>query len=367
MTQEQFNTNSRKGTHLSYQERCQIAILKKEGYSNRAIAKSLGRSPQTIHNEVKRGSVTQRKRQKQKGKIYDYTYTIYDADAGKAHYDQQRLNCGRRPKWAKTNAFVEWADTKMLEDKWSPDVVVGFARENELFETAIIPCTTTLYHWIDSGVMKTRNLDLLEKLSRNTKKNTKKARRNQRVLGPSIEERPQEIETRKSFGHWEIDTVIGSKVASDPVLLTLVERKTRYEVILKIKDKTAQAVDEAIESLRQRAGESFSQLFKTITSDNGSEFAGLHTSLQEVVNVYFTHPYASWERGTSENQHKIIRRFLPKGQPLEAICDRQCLRIQNWMNDYPRKQLGYQTPHDLFIREFHKERKGEPVAEPVSA
>lgn len=265
------------------------------------------------------------------------------------------------------NAFVEWADTKMLEDKWSPDVVVGFARENELFETAIIPCTTTLYHWIDSDVMKTRNLDLLEKLSRNTKKNTKKARRNQRVLGPSIEERPQEIETRKSFGHWEIDTVIGSKVASDPVLLTLVERKTRYEVILKIKDKTAQAVDEAIESLHQRAGESFSQLFKTITSDNGSEFAGLHTSLQEVVNVYFTHPYASWERGTSENQHKIIRRFLPKGQPLEAICDRQCLRIQNWMNDYPRKQLGYQTPHDLFIREFHKERKGEPVAEPVSA
>ena len=141
----------------------------------------------------------------------------------------------------------------MLEDKWSPDVVVGYARENELFETAIIPCTTTLYHWIDSGVMKTHNLDLLENLSRNTKKNTKKAHRNQRVLGPSIEDCPQEIETRKSFGHWEIDTVIGSQAASDPVLLTLVERKTRYEVILKIKDKTAQAVDEAIESLRQRA------------------------------------------------------------------------------------------------------------------
>ena len=106
MTQDQFNTVSRKGTHLSYQERCHIQILKKEAYSHRAIAKLLGRSPQTIHNEVKRGSVTQRKHQKQKGKIYDYAYTIYDADAGKAHYDQQRLNCGRRPKWAKTNAFV---------------------------------------------------------------------------------------------------------------------------------------------------------------------------------------------------------------------------------------------------------------------
>lgn len=188
MTQEQFNTNSRKGTYLSYQERCQIAILKKEGYSNRKPFIMKWKEVRSHNGNVK------------KGKIYDYTYTVYDADAGKVHYDQQRLNCGRRPKWAKMNAFVEWADTKMLEDKWSPDVVVDFARENELFETAIIPCTTTLYQWIDSDVMKTRNLDLLEKLSRNTKKNTKKARRNQRVWGPSIEERPQEIETRKSLG-----------------------------------------------------------------------------------------------------------------------------------------------------------------------
>lgn len=367
MTQDQFNTNSRKGKHLSYEERCQIAILKKEGYSNRAIAKSLGRSPQTINNEVKRGAVTQLKRQKQNGKTYDYSYTVYDAEMGLTYYEHQRLNCGRRPKWAISNAFVEWADTKMLEDKWSPDVVVGYARENELFEDAIIPCTTTLYHWIDSRVMETRNMDLLEKLSRTTKKSTKTVRRNQRVLGPSIEDRPQEIETRESFGHWEIDTVIGSKAASDPVLLTLVERKTRYEVILKIKEKTAQAVDEALKNLRQRAGESFFQLFKSMTADNGSEFAGLHPSLQEVVNVYFAHPYASWERGTSENQHKIIRRFLPKGQPLENISDTQCLRIQNWMNDYPRKELGYQTPYDLFVREFHKVRQEEQTKKAVSA
>ena len=84
MTQDQFNTVSRKGTHLSYQERCHIQILKKEAYSHRAIAKLLGRSPQTIHNEVKRGTITQLKRQKQNGKTYDYSYTLYDADAGQA-------------------------------------------------------------------------------------------------------------------------------------------------------------------------------------------------------------------------------------------------------------------------------------------
>lgn len=161
--------------------------------------------------------------------------------------------------------------------------------------------------------------------------------------------------------------MIGSKAASDPVLLTLVERKTRYEVIVKLKNKTAQAVDEAIDSLRQRAGDAFKQLFKTITSDNGSEFAGLHTALQDTLDVYFTHPYASWECGTSENQHKIIRRFLPKGQPLQGVCDTLCLRIQNWMNDYPRKQLGYQTPYELFVREFHRERQVQQMNEHFSA
>lgn len=326
----------------------------------------LGCVPQMINNEINRGTITQVKKQNQKGKIYQYTYTIYDADVGQAKYEQNRLNSGRRPKWSDSNTFIEWADEKMLHEKWSPDAVVGLAKRHQLFDKAIIPCTTTLYHWIDSGVMQTRNLDLLEKLKRNNKKRTVKARRNKRILGQSIENRPKEIDSRESFGHWEIDTVIGNKAAIDPVLLILVERKTRYEVIFKIKNKTAQAVDEAIGLLRQRVGDSFQHLFKTITSDNGSEFAGLHDSLQDTLDVYFSHPYASWERGTSENQHKIIRRFFPKGQSLEEVDEEQCLRVQNWMNDYPRQRLNYRTPYELFVREFHKERQKQTV-KPVSA
>ncbi len=95
--------------------------LKKVDYSNRKIAKILNRASQTINNEVKRGTITQLKRQKQGGKIYDYYYQIYDAEAGQAEYEKHRLNCGRRPKWADSAAFVEWADDKMLNEKWSPD------------------------------------------------------------------------------------------------------------------------------------------------------------------------------------------------------------------------------------------------------
>lgn len=244
----------------------------------------------------------------------------------------------------------------MLHEKCSPDVVIGFASNHGLFNPTIIPCTTTLYQWIDRGIMKTTNLDLLEKLSRKTKKWDHKPRLNKRILGKSIDERPEIVGTRETFGHWEIDTVVGNKVKSDTVLLMLAERQTRFEVILKLNGKYAYSVDQAVHVLRERAGENFSTLFKTVTSDNGSEFAGLHEALQDVADVYFSHPYTSWERGTSENQHKLIRCFLPKGEPMADVSEAQCLRIQEWMNDYPRRILDYQTPHECFAKAFEQER-----------
>ncbi|PJH64402.1 IS30 family transposase, partial [Salmonella enterica subsp. enterica serovar Enteritidis] len=100
----------------------------------------------------------------------------YDPYVGQAIYDKNRLNSGRRPKWADNDAFVEWADDKMLNDGWSPDVTVERAKKHELFDRAIIPSTSTLYNWIDRGIMDTKNIDLLEKSSRNTKKKIPKTR-----------------------------------------------------------------------------------------------------------------------------------------------------------------------------------------------
>ena len=357
MTQTNNTIESRKGTHLSYAERCQIEILNKENYSNRKIADRLGRAPQTINSEIIKGTTTQLRRQEQNGKVYDYYYEVYDAYKGQTIYEKNRMNSGRRPKWTDTDEFIDWADDKMLKDKWSPDVAVGYAKEHDLFDPAIIPCTSTVYQWIDRGIMKTTNLDLLEKLSRKpTKKSEKGHRENKRIMGNSIEERPEEVETRETFGHWEIDTVVGNQKKSDAVLLTLAERQTRLELIFKLTGKDAASVDRVIKELRERAGEAFTNLFKTVTSDNGSEFAGLHDALQDVADVYFSHPYASWERGTSENQHKFIRRFIPKGTSISAVSEAQCLRIQQWMNDYPRKILGYRTPHECFVKAFRQER-----------
>ena len=125
-------------------------------------------------------------------------------------------------------------------------------------------------------------------------------------------------------------------------------------MLLKIDGKAAQPVTEAIESLVERAGDHMPSLFKPITSDNGSEFSALHDTLKAVTDVYFARPFASYERGTSENQHKLIRRFIPKGQSISAVSDRQIQRIQRWMNDYPRKILGYRTPHEHFAKALNQ-------------
>ena len=356
MTQIQNITElpiSKKGSHLNYKEMCKIEAWSKDELSNREIARRLNRAPQTINNAIKAGSVTQVREQKQNGKVYQYTDSVYLADVHFRNYEKNRANCGRKPKWLDCEDFLNWADKKFLEDKWSPDACVGYAKRQNLYPKSEIPSTKSLYHWIDSGIMKARNIDLLEKLSRKPNDNEPKSRRNKRILGESIEKRPKEVDIREEFGHWEIDTVLGLKKASDPVLLTLVERKTRFEWMLKIAAKTEEAVDKALSGIFTNDSSLKKKIFKSFTADNGSEFAGL-SGLIESLKVYFCHPYASHERGSSENQHKLIRRFIPKGTPIEKVSDNKIKRIIQWINDYPRRILGYDTAYNVFMKEVRK-------------
>ena len=133
-------------------------------------------------------------------------------------------------------------------------------------------------------------MDLLLKLQRNLK--PKRVLENKRSLGKSIEAIPSEINDRTTFGHWEIDTVVGKKSRDQPVLLTMTERLTRYTLVIKIQGKHETTVNETIRSLSQN-NPNFPKLFKSITSDNGSEFAGLTEMLIGLSDVYFAHPYSS--------------------------------------------------------------------------
>lgn len=345
MMQHNDITTRPRGQHLSLSERIEIQTFKRLGYSNRRIAKNLNRSHSTINEEIKRGSATQMKIVNG----YIYTSKNYYAETGQMVYERHRLKSRPQIKLLKVKAFIDYATQKIREDKWSPDIVVGRALKEGLFDKSESVCAKTLYNYIDRGLIRDlNNLNLWLKLRRSTK--SKKVRDHRRVLGQSIEDRPQEINDRLSFGHWEIDTVIGQKNKDEPALLTLTERLTRYEIILKIKGKHEAAVNEGLKQLTED-NPHFPLLFKSITSDNGSEFAGLSDCIQGLSDVYFAHPYSSWERGTNERHNGLIRRYIPKGKSLKNVSEIMIKQVTHSMNHLPRKILNYQTPTESIL--FH--------------
>ena len=343
MANTNSNTSKRKFKHLSSYERGKISALLNEGKSVRYIARQLGRSPSTISREVKRGTTTQLKSSLE-------TYEAYFPETGQVVYEHNRLNCGRKSKLLEAEDFISFAEEKILKDKWSPDAVVGSCKSNPEWEGKPIVCTKTLYNYIDKGFMRVKNIDLLLKTRLKTKRT--RGRVNKRILSESIEQRPEEVQTREAFGHWEIDTVIGKR-ASEPVVMTLVERKTRNDLLFLLEGKTSEAVNNCIRSLKEQYGDSFSKVFQTITADNGSEFSELSEQLDEYGSkAYFAHPYSSWERGTNERHNGIVRRFIPKGKSLKDISMSALKRIERWMNNLPRRVLGYMTPEECFKREL---------------
>lgn len=294
MTQTENTTESLKGKHLTYKERAQIEILRSldKPMSGNKIAEKLGRARQTIHTEIKDGTTRQIRKQKQNGKDYEYEYYVYSADAGQAAYKKARLNSMKQPKWICSPKFMASADYQIKQKKQSPDTVVGRAKKLGLFPDENIPSTTTLYNYIDQGFMETKNIDLHLKVRRKT--STLRSRKNKTLLGELIEKHPDVVDSREEFGHWEIDTVAGLRSDKDHALLTLTERKTRYDVIIKIDGKASNPVNRALSTLRDAAGTHFELLFKTIASDNGTEFSGLTDLFKDVMtSVYFTHPYSS--------------------------------------------------------------------------
>lgn len=158
--------------------------------------------------------------------------------------------------------------------------------------------------------------DLLEKLSCKPKVSKQIKRSHKRILGQSIDKRLAEVDSRKTFGHWEIDTVLGNKEKIDDVLHTLAERQTRFEINLKVNGKDQASVNQAVHYFQERSGKDFSTLFKTVTSDNGSEFAGLHDALKDSLNVYFSHPMPHLNEARVRTSINLFDGSFPKGSLL---------------------------------------------------
>jgi len=223
------------------------------------------------------------------------------------------------------------------------------------FKTKI--CVKTLYNYIsDDLFLNISNKDLWVKRNGFKRKQRKVHKVHRMIKGKSISERPLKVEERKEVRHWEMDTVVGGKGGNKDVLLVLSERSSRKELIFKMKDKSQHEVIKVLNRLERKHGGEFKKIFLTITVDNESEFLdykGIEQSLRSKkkrTQIYFAHPYSSWERGTNENVNKMIRRFIPKGADIGSYSEEEIKRIETWINNYPRKILGYYSANNIYER-----------------
>lgn len=333
-------TEHRKGQHLTDEERHSIETHLRDGWSVYKIAKDLNRPYNTVKNEITRGTVL----------LYNGKVKRYKSSAGYAAYILHRMSCRKKYHRLAVTDFIRYVEKNFHENGWSLDACAGRAIASGEFSRDRTVCTKTLYNYVDMGLLNIKNIDLPDKLRRNTK--PRKVRENKRILGTSIEERPENIKNRLEFGHWEIDTVVGSKNENEPVVLTLVERKTRYCIWIIADNHTSAAIQKAIQEVLDYFGSNASKVFLSITGDNGSEFAELCKLEDGGIRIYFTHPYSSWEKGTNECHNRMLRRFIPKGKTIGRYTTEDTLFMADFINGLPRKLLHYRTPDELFEQQL---------------
>lgn len=337
--------------HLSQNDRIKMETMLNSGHKVVEVAEYLHVHRSTIYREIKRGEYTHRNS--------DYTEeTRYSSDLGQKNHDWNAQGKGRNIKIGNDRPLAEYIEEKIIEDKYSPEAALAAVAESGIeFTTSI--SVRTLYRYIDKGIfLKLTNKDLPVKGKR--KKHNKRVKVQKRAsAGESIENRPDEVKDREIFGHWEMDTVKGKQGVTKSCMLVLTERKTRDEIIVKLPDQKAASVVEAIDRLERKWGDMFTKVFRSITVDNGVEFSdyeGLERSVlhegEKRTFAFYCHPYSSWERGSNENNNRLIRRHIPKGEDFDEKQDRDIEYIENWINNYPRGIFGFKTSAQLFEEEI---------------
>lgn len=313
---------------LTREQRYQIEALKKEGFLNKAIARNLSVSASTISREFRRNTG-------QRG---------YCPKQAHQKSEERKLQAVKAIKM--TAAVRQLIEEKLRFDCSPEQISAVLKRENNI---SISHETIYQHVWRDRKHGGDLYLHLRQAYKKRRKKYASKDKRGQLKNRVSIEERPLEVEDKARIGDFEIDTVIGKN--HQGALVTIVDRKSKFTLIKKVERKHAEGVTTALIELL----EPYKGSIHTITADNGKEFAG-HETVASVLetNVYFAHPYCSWERGLNENTNGLIRQYFPKGTTFENITKADIANVMHRLNNRPRKTLNYRTPQAVFFDEFNR-------------
>ena len=315
----------------------------KHGHSKKEIAEELGVHISTVYRELKRGTYEHLNS--------DYTTEErYSPEIAEARYQEGLSAKGAPLKIGKNHAAAQFIEDKIGNEDYSPAAVCALLKQEKYKHFGITFCRATIYKYVEDGVFLTlTNQDLPEKGDRKKKHKTIRKKQSRASSGTSIEQRPDYINERQEPGHWEMDTVYSGKQTSKKALLVLTERKTRQEIIERMPDRTEESTIKALDRIERRFGALFRKVFKTITVDNGGEFSNVERLEQSVIrkgkrtHFYYCHPYSSFERGSNENQNRMIRRRYPKGTDFGKVSTAAIKNLEQWINNYPREILGWKT------------------------
>lgn len=336
---------------LQRDDRLKIHAWIKAKTSVRQMAEWLGVSVSTIYREIARGQCLRRNS--------DWTEEyVYEPDVAQRHYEEGTKRRGRDLKIMEDLDLADDMEDLLMEG-YSPAAVLVLLQKNEKEYKIEVRAVNSVYGYVKKGLFKDITMEELPYHKKPRKKKGAVRVQKRAQAGESISMRPEEIETREEFGHWEMDTVVGPRGKSEKALLVLTERKSRFEVVRYINNKSAREVVRALNGIERECGEKlFRQIFLTITVDNGGEFSdceGIEASRRckkPRTKVYYCHAYSSWERGSNENNNRFIRRKIPKGVNFDSLTRTEVKQIERWMNRYPRHQFGYACAEDIFMQEL---------------
>ena len=308
--------------HLTPEQRYTISAMRKQGCTQKQIAQAIGKDKSVVSRELKRNA-------NPKGR-YSFEYA-------------QDMACLRKERMKKPRKLHSWFKKEiigMIEQDWSPQQIEGRLKmENKPFVSH-----ETIYKIIrkdkaDGGTLYKHTRQRLKHRKRPT---DKKISIKNRV---SIDQRPEIVNTKERFGDWEIDTIVGEN--NKGAIVTMVERKTAFMMMEKLKHgKNAKELSKVVTRLLT----AYIQHVHTITGDNGTEFADHQTIAKSLkTKFFFTHPYASYEKGLIENTNKLIRQYIPKKTNFNKLNEQQIKNIQYKINNRPREKLNFYSPKEIFF------------------
>jgi len=322
-------TRSQRALTLAEREEISRGVV--GGLSLRSIAATLGRAPSTVCREINRND-------------------------GRRHYrankaEQAAWNRAQRPKTCKlaNNRALARMVAKKLQLQWAPRQIAGWLKRHYPGDENMQVSHETIYRTLYIQARGALKKELLKHLRRTramrrSRHHTQKGPDHGQIVDAvSIRERPAEVEDRAVPGHWEGDLLCGTK---DSQIATLVERHSRYVMLVRVPSKDTKTV---VNALIKQAHKLPRELYKSLTWDRGSEMAShKHFSLATDVNVYFCDPQSPWQRGSNENTNGLLRQYFPKGMDLSNVHQNRLNAVARQLNERPRETLHFETPAERF-------------------